>query len=221
MMDEPPIRLYIKGKNEWRYEYEWPIARTQWTKFYLRGDGRLTKEPPGQDEPPDLFLNKLWPGPKDVLPGIRYQTLLLEEDIEVTGPLALYLYAALDQPDATWCVSVNDVEPNGVTRLITKGWLRASHRRIDEERSKPYQPFHTHTANIPVEPGKIFEYAIDIREMSNVFKAANRIELVIKGQDSPSEDPIWFHLCNQRETKHTIYHNSKHLSYLLIPVIPK
>jgi putative CocE/NonD family hydrolase len=220
-MNEPPISLFIKGKNEWRYEYEWPLARTQWMKFYVRGDGGLTKEAPGQYEAADIFVNKVLPLPHEAVPRIKYQTPPFEEDAEVTGPIALYLYAALDQPDATWCVNINDVGPDGSARLVSKGWLRASHRAIDEERSKPYQPFHHHTESIPVEPGKIYQYAIDIREISNVFKAGHRIELVIKGQDSPSEDPIWYHLCNIKETKHTIYHNAEYASYLLLPVIPK
>jgi predicted acyl esterase len=219
IMDEPPIKLFIKGKNEWRYEYEWPLARTQWTKFYLRGNGGLTKEPPGKEEPPQAFINKGLLLPLDAVPGVKYRTPPLEEDMEVTGPIALYLYATLDQHDATWCVSINDVESDGSAQLITKGWLRASHRAIDKERSKPYLPFHIHTQSVPVEPGKIYEYAIDIREISYVLKAGHRIELMIKGEDSPSEDPTWFHLCNHKETKHTVYNCSEYLSYLLLPVI--
>ena len=220
MMEEPPIKLLIKGKNEWRDEYEWPLARTRWTKFYLRREGGLSEDPPVQEEGYDSFVNKPYPLPRDILPGLRYCTLPLKEDMEVTGPMALYLYAALDQSDATWIVTVNDVAPDGSSRLVTKGWLRASHRALDEARSKPYQPFHPHTESILVEPGKIYEYGIEIRETSNVFKAGHRIELVIKGQDAPSEDPIWFHLCNIKETCHTLYHHAGHASYLLLPVIP-
>jgi hypothetical protein len=221
MMGEPPIRLFLKGKNEWRYENEWPLARTQWTKFYLRGEGGLTRQPPGQDEHPDTFVNKPFALPREVLPGIKYRTPPLEEDMEVTGPVALYFHAVLDRPEATWFVSINDSAPDGTTRLITKGWLRASHRAIDEKRSKPYQPFHPHTESTSIEPGKVYEYAIDIRETSILLEAGHRIELVIKGQDSSSEDPIWFHLCNLKETKHAIYHSPEYLSYLLVPMIPK
>jgi predicted acyl esterase len=219
IMEEPPIKLFIKGKNEWRYEYEWPLARTQWTKFYLRRNGGLSKDLPAQDEGYDALVNKPWPLPRDVLPGVTYRTPPLKRNTEVTGPVALYLYGALDQSEATWVVAINDVALDGSTRLISKGWLRASHRAIDEVRSKPYQPFHPHTESIPVEPGKIYEYAIEIRETSNVFRTGHRIELVIKGQDAPSEDPIWYHLCNIKETKHTIFHNSGYLSHLLLPII--
>jgi len=220
IMEEPPIRLFIKGKNEWRDEYEWPLARTHWTKLYLRKEGVLSEDPPGQNEGSDSFINKPWPLPRDVLPGVQYMTAPLKQDTETTGPIALYLWASLDQQDATWIVAVNDVAPDGSRRLVSKGWLKASHKPIDQQRSKPYQPFHPHTESISVEPGKVCEYAIDIREASNVFRAGHQIELVIKGQDAPSEDPIWFHLCNIKETNHTIYHTNQYMSYLLLPLIP-
>ena len=219
VMDEPPIQLFIKGKNEWRYEHEWPLDRTRWKRLYLRGNEGLAEEPPEKDESPDTFVNKEWPLPFENIPGTRYRTAALTEDTEVTGPIALYLHAALNQADATWCVNVNDVPPDGPSRLVSKGWLRASHRTVDEKRSKPYHPFHPSTETVPVEPGRIHEYAIEIRETSNLFKAGHRIELAIRGQDSPTEDPIWFHLCNMKETRHMIYHNPDHMSYLLLPIL--
>ena len=164
-------------------------------------------------------MNKPWPLPRDVLPGVTYRTPPLKRDTEVTGPVALYLYAALDQSEATWVVAVNDVAPDGSTRLISKGWLRACTERsmrCVRSRTSLFIPIRR---LLPVEPGKIYEYAIEIRETSNVFRAGHRIELVIKGQDAPSEDPIWYHLCNIKETKHTIFHNSGYLSHLLFPII--
>jgi hypothetical protein len=221
IMNGPPISLFIKGKNEWRDEYEWPLARTRWTRFYLRANGYLSQEPPGSDESTDAFVNKPFPSPRDVIPGLTYRTDPLPRDSEITGPIALYLHASIDRQDATWIVAINDVSPDGSVRLVTKGWLRASHRLLDEKRSKPYQPFHPHTESIPVEPGKIDEYAIEIREASNVFKTGHRIELVVKGQDSQYEEPIWHHVCNIKETTHTVYHGSGHMSYLLLPLIPE
>jgi hypothetical protein len=77
-----------------------------------------------------------------------------------------------------------------------------------------------------VEPGKVYEYPIEIRETSMVFRQGHRIELVIKGQDAPWEGKEYFrdvfwHLPRTTETLHTIYHNPEFPSYLLLPVIPK
>ena len=134
--------------------------------------------------------------------------------------MSLYLHASLDQSEATWFVYIKDVSKDGTAQVITMGWLKASHRALDAERSKPYQPYHPHTESIPVNPGEILEYAIGIRECSFVFKAGHRIELEIRGQDSPFENPRWYHLGNMKKTKHKICHNREHQSYLLIPIIP-
>ena len=112
-------------------------------------------------------------------------------------------------------VDIHDIGEDGSERLVSKGWLKASHRAIDERRSKPYQPFHPHKESVPVKPGEILEYAIEIRETSNVFKVGHRLQLVIKGADSPYEDPIWFHLPNMKKTEHRIYHDRVNISYLL------
>ena len=116
-------------------------------------------------------------------------------------------------------VDVKDIAPDGSERLVTKGWLKASHRAIDPEKSKPYQPFHPHTKSEPVNPGEVFEYAMEIRETSNVFKSGHSLQLVVKGEDSPYDDPVWYHLPNMRETKHTIFHDSNNASYIVLPVI--
>lgn len=64
IVDEPPLRLFIMGINEWRDEHEWPLARTQWQKWYLHsggkantvlGDGSLSTELQEQ-ETPDRFV---------------------------------------------------------------------------------------------------------------------------------------------------------------------
>lgn len=61
---EAPIRIFVMGANKWRDEYEWPLARTQFTDYYLisagnanslAGDGRLSRDKPGRDNPSDRF----------------------------------------------------------------------------------------------------------------------------------------------------------------------
>ena len=65
IMNEPPIRIFVMGANVWRDEHEWPLARTQFTNFYLHsqgnanslhgGDGALSVTSPGEDESPDQY----------------------------------------------------------------------------------------------------------------------------------------------------------------------
>ena len=220
LMEEPPIKIWVQGAEKWRFEKEWPLARTEWTKFYLRENGRLQEEPPQSDERPDSFVNRLYWDPKEEIPCAKYTTERFIKNVEITGPIALYLKAALSTKDANWMVDIKDIGEDGSERLVTRGWLKASHRAIDQNKSKPYQPFHPHTESITIKPNEIVEYAIEIRETSYVFKAGHSLKLIIKGEDSPYEDPLWFHLPNMRETRHTLYHNSKDVSYLLLPIIP-
>ena len=226
IMDEPPIRILVQGINQWRYENEWPLSRTKWTKFYLRENGLLTEATPGGGEKPDNFSNMPWLKPREEVPSIKYTTASLTKDVEVTGPSALYLYASLNTEDTDWMVEIRDVDASGAEKLVSMGWLKASHREIDESKSQPFQPFHPHTRSVPVKPGEIYEYAIEIRETSIVFKAGHRIQLVIKGQDAPWEGKEYFrdvfwHLPRRKETRHTLYHIPEYPSYLLLPIIPK
>jgi predicted acyl esterase len=226
IMDEPPISLFVQGINQWRYAHEWPLPETKWTKFYLRENGQLSEESPSGDEKQDRFFNRPWLKPGEEVPSIKFSTPVLTEDCEITGPSALYLYASLSGPDADWMVEIRDVDESGKEKLVTMGWLKASHRELDEEKSLPYQPYHSHTRREELTPGKIYEYAVEIREASMVFRAGHKIELVIKGQDAPWEGKEYFrdvfwHLPRRTETEHTIYHSPGFASYVLLPVIPK
>ncbi len=225
IMEEPPISAFVQGANQWRFENEWPLARTRWTKFYLRKDGVLTEEPPANAEEADSFTYK--PGLRrgQKVPSLEYTTRVLTKDLEITGPSALNLFASLSTTDANWHVEIYDIGTDGSKRLITMGWLKASHREVDEGKSKPYQPFHPHRQSFPVGPGRIYEYPIGIVETSNTFKAGHRMHLVIKGQDTYWEGPeyfreIHFHLDFSKESRQTIHHTSKYPSHLLLPVIP-
>lgn len=228
LLDEPPIKVFVEGIKKWRGEKEWPLARTEWTKFYLRPRHRLMTEPePLEVEwvPPDGFYQPPLTVTSQVQ-ALRYTTPPLSEDTEITGPAALYLYASIDTDDTNFIVKVNDIDPLGNKFPATTGWLKASHRELDESKSKPWRPHHPHTRAVPVVPGEIIEYAILVYGLSNVFKAGHRIELEIRSQEA-SDDPLTAllppdggHLPSGRATCHKIYRDKDHESYLLLPVIP-
>ncbi len=140
ILDEPPIKVFVMGINKWRFEDEWPLARTKWTKFYLHLKGGLSSDPPGEGGH-DTFTQ---PAPyKDpTVYCLRYSTGPLEDDVEVTGPLALYLEASIDKDDTNWIADLVDVDPEGNKQLISQGYLKAAHRALDKTKSKPYQPIH-------------------------------------------------------------------------------
>jgi hypothetical protein len=226
MMSEPPISLWVQGKNEWRSETEWPLSSTTWTKLYLREAGQLSWEEPGSEESPDSFDNVSYvtlEAIADGVPNVTYVTDPLPEEMEVTGPIALYLYASLSNTNANWIVELLDVAPGGEVTILSKGWLKASFRALDLAQSEPYRPWHGYTEHVPVGPGKIEEYAIQIHDTSNSFLPGHRLGLVIKGLDHSLEggwNTIFYHLPCSLEVTQTVHHDAEFQSHLLLPVIP-
>ena len=228
IMDEPPIKLFVEGIKEWRYENEWPLERTEWTKFYLRPHGKLAKEPEPLDAdavPPDGFYQAPLTVTQTVY-SLKWSTPPLRKDMEVTGPAALYLHASIDTDDTNFILKLYDVDPHGSRTQMTTGWLKASHRELDEAKSKPWLPVHPHSRAIPVVPGEVNEYAIRIFSFSNVFKSGHRIEIELSSQESFTDaavallPPDSFHLPSGRATTHKIFRDKNHPSYLLLPVVP-
>jgi hypothetical protein len=218
IMDEPPIKLFVMGANKWRFEREWPLARTGWTKFYLHPKGKLSPEAPGRCRP-ERFIQ---PAPylDPTVYCLRYSTGPIEWDLEITGPLSLYLEASLDTDDTNWMADLIDVDPHGNRQWVSAGYLKAAHRAIDEGKSKPYQPVHPRQDPVPVRPGEVVEYAIAMMPTSNVFKKGHSMELIIRNQDDLlSRLGTWgvYHLPFMRTVTHTIHFGRSHL---LLPVIP-
>ena len=113
-------------------------------------------------------------------------------------------------------------------RELSRGWLKASHRAIDEKRSQPGRPWHplTRAAQKPVTPGEVFEYQIEILATANCFKRGHRICIDITALDVPTgiagatnAEYVPYHICSSRTVVHHVYHDPKRPSHLLLPVL--
>jgi putative CocE/NonD family hydrolase len=249
VMDEPPVRYWVMGENAWRTATEWPPKDVRWTKLYLNSWGRLRAEPftPASvdDElAPDSFV-QMPITQTNTVARLRYMTDPLPHDVLIAGPIVLNLFAAIDQDDTNWIVTLKDVGPDGSVRSaregerdvpanlpereLTRGWLKASHRAVDPKRSKPGRPWHplTREAQQPVEPGKIEEYAIEIMATANLFRKGHRICIDIAAMDVPTgiggatnAEYIPYHICSSKTVLHHVYHDAKRPSHLLLPMVP-
>ena len=249
VLAEPPVRYWVMGANQWRSAADWPPPGTAWTALYLNSWERLSREPflPSSNDafqPPDAFV-QMPPTQTNQVARLRYLTDPLPADVLVAGPIALRLFAAIDQEDTNWIVILKDVGPDPSVRSaregereinsglaereLTRGWLRASYRALDTERSTPWKPWHrlTRAARQPVVPGEITEYAIEILATANLFRAGHRICLEITSSDFPTGvsgmtnvEYIPYHLVSSRTTLHKIYHDVDHPSHLLLPIAP-
>src|SRR5690606_23845084 len=119
-----------------------------------------------------------------------------------------------------------DVDPGGKRKLVTSGYLKASHRELDTEKSKPWQPHHPYDRAVPVPPGEVIEYAVRMYPFSNLFKAGHRLELELSCNEAIDDasakllPPDSYHLPSGRATAHKIYRDADHPSRLILPVIP-
>ena len=246
---QAPVRIFVMGLNQWRDENEWPIARTQVTKFYLDSDGRanslegngdLSLESPlhsKKQNPPDTYTYDpkhpvptrggavcctptIFPwGPLDQRKVEKredvlvYSTPPLPNDVEVTGGIQAELYASSTAPDTDFTVKLVDVFPDGMARNLTDGMLRARYRN---SLSKPEL----------LKPKEIAKYRIDAGVTSNVFRKGHRIRIEISSSNFPRFDrnpntgrPI----ADEKElvpATQTVYHDRKHISVVLLPIVP-
>jgi hypothetical protein len=221
IMDEEPIRYHITGSEKWSSAKEWPLETTQWTDFYLGSLGQLQAEPDYFNPHPDAFVQEpLYISEKRA--RVQYVSAPLSEDLQVTGPPRLTFFCSIDMKDTNFRIQVRDTASDA-TYPLAQGWLKASHRALDAAKTTPWEIAHDHTKAIPVEPGKVYEYAVQLRPMSHLFKAGSRVMLDISSIDVPTDpetyDVMW-HVCNSETTLHKVYRDGDHPSRLALPVIP-
>jgi predicted acyl esterase len=172
-----------------REESEWPLARTQWTRFYLDpANDTLTKEAPSSSE--SITYDPMGN-------GVTF-SMTVNAETEITGPSALKLFVSSATEDADLFVVLRVFEPGGKEVLfqgaldpktpVAQGWLRASHRKLDVGRSLPYRPWHTHDELQKLTPGKEVELDIEIWPTCIVVPAGYRIALSIRGRDYEHDD---------------------------------
>jgi putative CocE/NonD family hydrolase len=154
-------------------------------------------------------------------PRLVYRTEPRTQAMELTGPLALHLQASSSATDTDWLVSLWDEAPDGGKHELSKGWLRASHRKIDPKKSTPAQPYHPHLVAEPLEPGSVYEFPIEIWTVSNVFKPGHRLRMEIANHDSVITANGRPHVTIRNKATNTIYEGGGKASRLVVPVIPR
>jgi uncharacterized protein len=194
IMKEPAVKIWVRGKEAWRYADDWPPqASIEWKRSYLRANGRLSFEAPqGREDPGRMHYEPAQPvtinAPLTPRPEfLSYASEPFERDVEIVGPMALTLQASLSGEDGDFIACVKEVAPDGAETVLTRGWLKASHRETDPARSKPWRPYHPHANPKALHPGERYEFAIEIRPLANLFRCGSRIKLEIWPWDFPNE----------------------------------
>ncbi|MEP7380940.1 MAG: CocE/NonD family hydrolase [Gemmatimonadota bacterium] len=240
---EPPVDVFVLGDNVWRKEKGWPLERTILTKWYLAsggkantsaGDGVLDTIPP-TGAPVDTFTYDP-ANPTPFLIDSRELETSLNEDytalnatrtdavvftsaplakaIEITGQMSAALWAATDATDTDWNVMLLDVFPDGRAERVQDGVARARFREGFDKQ-------------VPLVPGQIERYDVDLWFTSRVFTPDHRLRVSISSSLFPKYDrnlntggnnerDSIFVVAHQR-----IVHDAAHPSHVLLPVIPR
>jgi len=245
---QPEVQLNIRHPGEKfviRHEDAWPIPRTQWTKFHLRGGGhRLVAEQ--QKNAASVSFDARGD-------GVTFITEPMRAETEITGPVAAKLHISSSAEDAdiflvlrVFAPDMKEVVFQGALdphTPIGQGWLRASHRKLDKKLSLPYRPYHTHDEKQPLTPGQVYELDIEIIPTSIVVPKGYRIVLSVRGRDYVYPGGSGGRLSNMKNEftgcgpflhddprdrpmeiyggKTTIHLGNGRENYLLLPIIPE
>jgi len=202
--DQPPARIFTMGSNRWQYFETWPPPDTHLVNMYLGpggagsahslNDGRLLADLPAGTDGADSFLydpddpvetvggatlGYYVPGPVDQRKAeprcLTYTSEPLAQPLEVTGRVRALLFAMSSSPDTDWVVRLCDVHPDGASRLIAEGILRARYRE-----SPSVQRLLT--------PGQVYPFQVDLWSTSNVFLPGHRVRVAVTSSCFPRWD---------------------------------
>jgi len=162
--------------------------------------------------------------------GLSFVTPPLEQDTEITGPLAAQLWVSSTTEDMDLFLTLRNIDPDGNDVLeigqqgqpvpVAKGWLRVSHRELDPELSRPYRPYHKHLQRQWLKPNEIVEVQVEIWPTSMVFKKGHRIRLDIQPRDGIGSAPYTHYHADYNVGENTIHSGGDKDSFLLVPIIP-
>jgi putative CocE/NonD family hydrolase len=228
----PRVRYFVMGEDDWRDADEWPPPGAAATPYHLRSGGRLTTAAPGDEEPDRFRYNPddpvptrggrflgLGQGVADQRPNetrpdvLVYASETLERPVEITGQLAMRLFASSSALDTDFVVKLVDVAPDGYARNLADGVVRARFRDSAVDPS-------------PMEPGSVYLFTVDLWSISHLFLAGHRIRVDITSSDFPRWDrnPNTGHLfgvdAEVRVADQMVFHDAARPSHMVLPVMP-
>ena len=223
--DTPRVRLEIREtRDEYavRFEKEFPLARTQYTKLYL--DARNGSLSPQSVKPGKAVYHPTQGGEASF-------AMTFDKDTEMSGYIKVKLWVSAqgaDDMDLFVAVKKFDVQGNEVQfrgmngfggDVVAKGQMRVSQRELDENLSTPWQPVQKFHGEQKLKPGEMVPVEIALLPSSTLFHKGESLRLYIQGHH-PVIQPLLFYTALINKGEHAIYTGGKFDSYLQVPVIP-
>ncbi|MFX1379829.1 MAG: CocE/NonD family hydrolase [Promethearchaeota archaeon] len=237
IMDEPPVWYTCLGDDDWRYGDQWPPGDIDYTTYYMHNNGFLnTYSPTALEDSISYIYDPMnpvltWGGRNLGLPAgsfdqtpvvsgradiLSYTTQPLEEDLEIAGPIKVYLSASSNCLDTDFTAKLIDVLPTGELMLVADGIIRARYRNSMAEP----ELMSGNTADI-------YEFTISMGDICQVFKSGHSIRIDISSSNFPKYDRnlnSGGELYTETEdaiqiAENTIHHNADNPSFVVLPVV--
>jgi uncharacterized protein len=233
---EEPVRYFVMGRNQWRDADQWPPAERTMRAFLAPGTGntsagRLQTTP---FDNPDSFSEFVSDPATPVVNTydssgahdyrkladradvLTFDSALLREDTEITGPITARIFVSCDCRDFDLWARLLDVSPDGTAiNLMSPGLdvLRASYRDLSRGRQL-------------LSPGTIYELKLENLITSNLFLQGHRIRLQISASFTPNfsrnlqSGKSEMNSVEMKRAHIRLFHDAKHLSQVVLPIIP-
>ena len=237
------------GKNRWRGESEWPLARTRFTKYYLHSDGRAnsrfgtgslaTTEP--KAEPPDGYIyDPATPVPTSggsvctACAGTAEAEsgALDQSEVETRGDVLVYTTPPLQTGvevtgplEVVLYVSSSAKDTDFTAKLVDVYPDGTAFNVQDGILRARYRQGMDRT--VLLQPGEVYPVRIDLHATSNYFGPGHRIRLEVSSSNFPRFDRnLNTGGNNYDETawvvaRNTVHHSAKYPSHILLPLIPE
>lgn len=195
--DEPPVKLFVMGRNRWRSEDEWPLRRARTQRWHVHARGELSPAPPQESEPSVFTLDPEDPvptngggilmttkhirGPRDQRRTEERPDVLvftsepLPSEMEVTGPVRFACWVAAETVDTDVIARLCDVHPDGRSYNVVDGILRL---RFRESLANP----------TPLTPGEVVRAEVDLWSTAHMFLPGHRLRVQVCASDFPRYD---------------------------------
>lgn len=226
----PRVNIEVRERHyvgAMRAESEWPLDRTVYTKLFLQGADRLMSTSPAGSQSDVQY---------DAQQGQAFFDYRFLVDTELIGHMKLRLWVATsagDDMDLFVAVHKLDTEGNQAPFAffsvyedgpVALGWLRVSHRELDNARSTEYQPWLLHQRELRLIPGECVPVDIEILASSTLFRKGESLRLIIQGHDFyhlTPKGPMIGHGPLRNAGNHILRMGGLYDTHLLVPVIPK
>jgi putative CocE/NonD family hydrolase len=239
-----PVQVFVMGENRWRGYEGWPVPGSHSERWHLHAGGRLSREKPAHSEPDRydydprspvatiggaiLMAPIHRPGAMDQRPNeerpdvLVYTSEVLQSDYTVLGSVHATIFAATDAPDTDFVARLVDVYPDGRAIVVTDGVVRASARESYPAPGviKPVQPSL-------IEPGRVYEYCVDLWATGISFGAGHRIRVEItsssfpRWERNPNTGEGGLHSARTEVARQRVFHDPERSSHVTLTVVDR